>query len=99
MPTSENADQRAERLLALGLQLADNVREVDPAEYVRPLRRLSRDELEHLAVLLAACVDIDRAPTDLLAWWYEPASATPPDVSPLIAERFDLPSLAGERYR
>lgn len=107
MQHAEPADARADRLLALGFQLADNVRELDPAAYVRPLRRLSRDELEHLAVLLACCIDITKTRGELLAWWFGEASAVDafavrdggPDVADLVAERFDLAGARRERPR
>lgn len=96
----ESADHRAERLLAIGLQLAASVRDLDPAEYIRPLAHLTRAELEHLAVVLAACVDVEQTPGDLLAWCTRPAPAdlsAPADVSALVAERFGLPVPRGDR--
>jgi hypothetical protein len=75
----ETQDARAERLLAVGIDVAVRIRDEDPVDVARTLDRLDRAELRDLAVLLAACVDIARPVSTLLAWWGQPPAPPPPD--------------------
>lgn len=61
-------DERAWRLLQLGLSHACLLREVEPATARQMLGHLSPDELLDLVTLLAACVDIERSPSVLTSW-------------------------------
>lgn len=64
-------DQRATRLLRLGLSTASLLRAVGPEQARKALVGLDRGELLDMVTLLAACVDIDRTTSELTAWWTE----------------------------
>lgn len=66
---TETLDERAERLALLGLQLAERIREDDPAAVRRTIAALPADEQTDLAVLLAAHVPIDLPRSVLIGWW------------------------------
>jgi len=65
----DELDERAGRLLQLGLSHACLLREMDPAAARRSLAHLAADELLDLVTLLAACVDIDQ-PTSVMTAWF-----------------------------
>ena len=60
--------QRAERLLRLGLDIAVRIREEDPNAVARAMYGLDYGELRDLALLMAACVDVNR-PVGEVVWW------------------------------
>lgn len=64
-------DQRAVRLLRLGLSHASLLRAVGPEQARKSLLDLDRSELLDVVTLLAACVDIDRTTSELTSWWTE----------------------------
>lgn len=87
---SETRDDRAGRLLALGLQLAARLREEDPADVRRTVDAMPADEVRDLALLIAACVPVDVSPSVLLGWWQHPRSepyARAPCGTPSAAKR------------
>ena len=65
-------DARAERLLRMGLSHAALLRAVAPAQARKPLADLDRGELLDMVTLLAACIDIEKRTSELVAWWLEP---------------------------
>lgn len=67
MPTP--LDQRATRLLRLGLSTASLLRAVGPEQARKALADLDRGELLDMVTLLAACVDIDKTTSELTSWW------------------------------
>lgn len=83
---TETPDQRAERLLGIGLDIAARIRDEHPADVARALGHLDQAQLRDLALLLAACVDVDQPRRRLLAWWNDPALFHPADK--LQAERY-----------
>lgn len=68
-------DARAVRLLRMGLSTATLLRAVSPEQARKPLASLDRDELVDMVTLLAACVDIEKTTSDLVAWWLVPPTA------------------------
>lgn len=60
-------DDRAARLLDIGMLAVDQIRE-DPTWARNTLGRLQPAELLDVATLLAACVDPERPVVELLAW-------------------------------
>lgn len=64
----ETEDQRAERLLRIGFDVATRVHEEHVNEVVREFRGLDYGELRDLALLMAACVDVTR-PVSEVVWW------------------------------
>lgn len=77
MAETETRDQRAERLLRLGLDLAVRIRDEDPATARRALDGLDHTELTDLAVLMAACVDVTRPVRDVVWWTDQPLTRLP----------------------
>lgn len=75
---SETADERADRLLAVGLDVAVQIRDDDPEAVARLLQALDRAELRDLVMLLAAAVDVDRRKSQLFRWYL----ATPRELRP-----------------
>lgn len=71
---SETPDERAERLLAIGLDVAVELRDDDPESVARLLQALDRHELRDLVMLLAAGIDVDVPRRLLYAWWYVPTN-------------------------
>lgn len=69
----ETPDERAERLVRIGLQVAARLRDEDPRDVRRVVDALPVDEVRDLAVLLAAHVPVDQPRSRLLRWWYAPA--------------------------
>lgn len=69
---ASDLDARAERLLRLGLSVAAMLRAVSPTQARKAMSGLGREELLDMATLLAACVDVDRRTSELLAWWTTP---------------------------
>lgn len=67
---AEDRDERAGRLLRIGLDVAVRIRDGDRADVVRDLDALDYTEMRDLVLLLAGCVDIDRHIGDLV-WWTE----------------------------
>ena len=65
-------DARAERLLRLGLSTATLLRAMSPEQARKPLADLDRGELLDMVTLLAACIDIEKRTSELVAWWLEP---------------------------
>ncbi len=65
-------DQRAVRLLRLGLSHASLLRAVGPEKARLALADLDRSELVDVVTLLAACVDINKTTSELTSWWTEP---------------------------
>lgn len=59
---------REQDALEVALTLVGDVRYLSPASLRRTLDSLSRDRLEAAAVALAAMVDEDKTPEELLAW-------------------------------
>lgn len=68
MGQPETEDQRAERLLRIGLDMAVRIREEPPDQVVREMHGLDREELLHGWLLAAACIPIDRHYRDVI-WW------------------------------
>lgn len=67
--TTETRDQRAERLLHLGLQVAASLRD-EPADIAAQLLDgLDLAELRDMVLVLAATVPVEVPPSALLAWW------------------------------
>lgn len=83
----ETPDQRAERLLAVGLDLAVRLRDEDPAAARTALDGLDRSELGDVATLLAACVPVQVQRSALLGWWTHPRSEHRPCGTPAAARR------------
>jgi hypothetical protein len=65
---TETADERAERLLAVGLDVAVQIRDDDPEAVARLLQALDRTEMRDLVMVLAAAVDINVPVTMLYGW-------------------------------
>ncbi|HEX8024731.1 MAG TPA: hypothetical protein VF484_00865 [Candidatus Limnocylindrales bacterium] len=99
-------DTRAERLLSVGLTVAEQLREA-PAAAHATLAALDRDDLIGVASMLAACVDPDRAREQLLAWFtVQPLHRDDWTESPrpLVVEwvgppPVDVSALVAERYQ
>lgn len=70
MAQPETEDQRAERLLRIGLDMAVRIREEPPDAVARTMHGLDQGELRDLALLMAACVDVGR-PVREVVWWTE----------------------------
>ncbi len=69
--TPETRDERADRLLHLGLQVAASVRE-EPADAVaRLLDPLDRHELRDMVMVVAAAIPVEEPPSVLLGWWWQ----------------------------
>lgn len=68
MAQPETDDERAERLLRIGLDMATRIREEDPREVAREMSGLDPEELRHGWLLAAACIPIDRHYRDVV-WW------------------------------
>jgi hypothetical protein len=66
---TETADERAERLLAVGLDVAVQIRDDDPEAVARLLQALDRHEMRDLVMVLAAAVDINVSRRILFGWW------------------------------
>jgi hypothetical protein len=66
---TETADERAERLLAVGLDVAVQIRDDDPEAVARLLQALDRTEMRDLVMVLAAAVDINVSRRILFGWW------------------------------
>jgi hypothetical protein len=66
---TETADERADRLLALGLDLACRVRDEPPTAVARGFAHLTVGEMRDLVLLLAAAVPVDRPVSELLGWF------------------------------
>ncbi len=71
-------DARAERLLRMGLSHAALLRAVAPAQARKPLAELDRGELLDMVTLLAACIDIEKTTSELVAWWLNPWATAEP---------------------
>ena len=70
--TTETRDERANRLLHLGLQVAASIRE-EPADAVaRLISHLDWSELRDMALLLAAAVPVDMPVSVLMGWYTHP---------------------------
>jgi hypothetical protein len=69
---TETLDERAERLLRVGLDIAVRIREDMPADVRRGLDGLDPSELRDLVTLLAAVVPVDVPESALLAWYTHP---------------------------
>lgn len=65
---SESADERADRLLAIGLDVAVELRDDDPEAVARLLQALDRTELRDLVMLLAAGIDVNVSVSMLYGW-------------------------------
>lgn len=65
--TPEDLGDLAESLVPVAMQLAGAVRD-DVGEVARILKRVPTGAMPGLAVVLAAMVDIDATPTELLSW-------------------------------
>jgi hypothetical protein len=65
---SETPDERAGRLIGIGLDIAVRIRDEDPAAVARTLDGLDRTELRDAILLLAAAVDVSVTPTVLFGW-------------------------------
>jgi hypothetical protein len=70
-----SADERAELLLTLAMQLSCEIRD-DRDSVHRQVRYMDRADLEALVCVLAACVPIDKP---VLPWW-RGSSVDTPDV-------------------
>lgn len=66
---SETPDERADRLVKIGLDVADRIRDEDPTAVARSLDGLDRTEMRDLVVLLAAAVDVSVGPSVLFGWF------------------------------
>lgn len=77
--TPADLDARAQRLLRVGLASAVLLHDGDPETARRALRPLTHDELVDVSTLLAACVDIEKTETELLAWWTSTQAAVIPE--------------------
>jgi len=85
--TTETRDERAERLVRLGLQVAARLRDEDPADVRRIVDALPVDEVRDLAVLLAAHVPVDLPRSVLIGWWTHPRRALAPCGTVAAAKR------------
>lgn len=65
---AETVDERAERLLDAGLEVAVRVRDEAPDDAAADLQAMTWHELRDMVVLLAACVDIEHTADELTAW-------------------------------
>ncbi len=71
----ETRDERAQRLLCLGMQVAARIRE-EPADAVaRLINHLGRTELRDMVMVLAAAVPDDRPISTLIDWWEKTITA------------------------
>lgn len=84
---AETNEQRAHRLLQVGLNTAARIREYDPVDVRRRLAALPPDELLDVAVLLAACVPVDLPESVLLGWWRHPQPVLHPCGTPAAIRR------------
>lgn len=65
---SPAASDLADALVPVAAELIGCVRDYDPADTAEILARVPDGRLDALAVVLAAMVDPDRTPAELLAW-------------------------------
>ena len=85
--TVETRDERAQRLLHLGLQVAATIRE-EPADAVaRLLVGLDYAELRDMVMMLAAATPVQMPPSALLGWWTNPRPQLQPCGSIAAARR------------
>jgi DNA-binding NarL/FixJ family response regulator len=66
-------DELADALVPIAAELVGTVRDYGPADVAAVLARVPDGRLDALAVVLAAMVDPDARPSDLLKWTTEPA--------------------------
>lgn len=85
--TTETLDERAERLVRLGLQVAARLRDEDPRDVRRLVDALPVDEVRDLAVLLAAHVPVDLPRSVLIGWWTHPRRDVAPCGTVTAAKR------------
>jgi hypothetical protein len=93
---AETPDERAERLLHVGWDVAVRIRDEDPATVAAAVDGLAPHETRDLVILLAACVPVDQPAAQLLAWFGPGIRPTP---STETAERRCLKCAARERPR
>lgn len=67
-PPPETADERADRLLRIALEVAVRLREEPADAVVRELDGLDTTEIRDLALIACAGVDVTRTITDLYGW-------------------------------
>lgn len=84
---NETPDERAERLVRLGLQVAARLRDEDPRDVRRLVDALPVDEVRDLAVLLAAHVPVDLPRSALIGWWTHPRRDVAPCGTVAAAKR------------
>lgn len=65
----ETPDERADRLLAVGLDVACRIRDEHPTTAARAFAHLTVAEVRDLVLLLAAAVPVDRPISELLGWF------------------------------
>ena len=70
--TAETRDERAARLIRIGMEVAVRLRDEDPADVRRLVDALPADERADLAILLAAHIPIDLPQSVLIGWWTHP---------------------------
>lgn len=86
---TETPDQRAARLLDIGVELAVRVRDEDPNDIGRWLDSIPRHELRDMAMIVACLVPDDRPLSELLAWHQH--TPTVPRLTVHAAAHLDVP--------
>lgn len=84
---TETLDERAERLIRIGLQVAARLRDEDPREVRRVVDALPADEVYDLVLLLAACVPIELPRSFLIGWYTHPRRKLAPCGTVTAAKR------------
>lgn len=84
---TETPDERADRLIRIGLDVADRIRDEDPTAVARTLDSLDRTELRDLVILLGAAVDISAPVSMLFGWWHGRPRRLRPCGTPAAAKR------------
>lgn len=79
MTDLERKADLAEALVPVAVRLAGSVRDDGPAEVAMILAGVPAAHLPALAVVLAAMVDPDRTPSELIGWVDQPLSVTSTD--------------------
>jgi hypothetical protein len=66
---AETLDERAERLVNIGLDVAVRIRDENPDDVARTLDGLDATELRDMVVLLGAAIDVGVSHSVLYGWW------------------------------